>query len=129
MNRIEGRTAAGKDGMARFEGIADAGFMGGCGIGGNGPGAAMNEENGSVEGRSRHRSMVEHWGREDSASRAGVLFAVPVRVLVKEGRRGTGGNRLKGRDKMCRGELQGIWAGLVRLRTIQNEERRTEESE
>jgi hypothetical protein len=34
--------------------------MGGCGVGGDGPGAAVNEESGVVSGRECHASMVEH---------------------------------------------------------------------
>jgi len=60
LDGVDGGAAEGEDGIAGFKGGADAGFMGGCGVGGDGPGAAVNEESGVVSGRECHASMVEH---------------------------------------------------------------------
>ena len=60
LHGVNGGATAAEDGVAGFEGGADAGFMGGCGVGGDGPGAAVNEESGVVSGRECHASMVEH---------------------------------------------------------------------
>jgi hypothetical protein len=57
-NGIEGGSSARKKGVASFKGVADAGFVSGCGISGNGPCAAVNEESGNVRGGDRHRDMV-----------------------------------------------------------------------
>ena len=61
---IEGGAAAGEDCVALFEGVADTGFVGfGC-IGGDGPCAAVDEEDGVADGGSRHGVMVTQtrWG-------------------------------------------------------------------
>jgi len=50
-NGVDGRAADGEDGIAGFQGAAYAEFMGGCGVGGNGPCAAVDEECGIVRGR------------------------------------------------------------------------------
>ena len=57
-NSIEGGSSAGEKGVAGFKGIANAGFVSGCGVGGNGPCAAVNEKSGNVRGGDRHRDMV-----------------------------------------------------------------------
>jgi hypothetical protein len=64
-NGVEGRTADGEDGIARFEGAANTGFMGGCCVGGDGPGAAVNKEGGIVGDGGRHKvygRAFEGWG-------------------------------------------------------------------
>ena len=45
---VESRAAAGKNGVAGFKRAADAGLVGGSGVGGDGPGAAVDEESGDV---------------------------------------------------------------------------------
>jgi hypothetical protein len=57
-NGIEGRSATRKKGVAGLEGIANASFVGGFGVGGNGPGAAMDEKSGNVRGGDCHWNMV-----------------------------------------------------------------------
>jgi hypothetical protein len=56
---IEGGAAAGEDGIAGFKGAADTGFVGGGGVGWDGPGAAVYEKNGIVQARGDHRNIVE----------------------------------------------------------------------
>jgi len=57
---IEGRCAAGEDCVAGFKGFADAGQVGGSGVGGDGPCATVNEESGGVGGSEGHLAIVEH---------------------------------------------------------------------
>jgi len=57
---VEGGCAAGEKGVAGFEGAADAGFMSGSGVGGDGPCATMNDESGRVGGGRGHLVIVEH---------------------------------------------------------------------
>jgi hypothetical protein len=40
---VEGGAAAGEDFISHFEGGADTGLVGGCGVGGDGPGTAVND--------------------------------------------------------------------------------------
>jgi hypothetical protein len=61
---IERRSAAREDGVTSLKGIANTGLVSGSLGGGNGPGSAMNEKRGGVDGWSRHRTMVEHLRRE-----------------------------------------------------------------
>jgi hypothetical protein len=49
-NGIDGCAAAGEDFVTDLEGAAHAGFVCGCGVGRNGPCAAVNEEGGIVGG-------------------------------------------------------------------------------
>jgi hypothetical protein len=58
LDGVDGRSAAREDGVARFEGAADAGLVGlGC-VGGDGPCAAVNEEDGIADGGCWHGVMV-----------------------------------------------------------------------
>ena len=56
---VEGGGSAGEDSVAGFKGGADAGQVSGCGVGGDGPGAAVDEKSGRVGERGGHLSMVE----------------------------------------------------------------------
>jgi hypothetical protein len=58
-NGVDGGAAEGEDAVAGFEGVADAGLVGGCGVGGDGPGAAVDEEDGVVSGFFYMRSGRE----------------------------------------------------------------------
>ena len=60
-NGMEGRAAVGEDGLARFEGGADTGFVGGCRFGWDGPSTAVDEESGRVDARGCHGDMVADW--------------------------------------------------------------------
>ena len=51
---VDGGAAEGEDGVSGFKGGADSGLVGGCGVGGDGPGAAVNEESGIVRGWCGH---------------------------------------------------------------------------
>ena len=53
-NGVECGTAEGEDAVAGFEGVANAGLVGGCGVGGDGPGAAVDDEDGVVSGGGSH---------------------------------------------------------------------------
>ena len=55
---VDGRTAAREDAVASFESGADSGLMGLGIVGGDGPCAAMDEEDGIADGRSWHGVMV-----------------------------------------------------------------------
>ena len=57
---VKGGTAEGEDFVAGFEGVAHAGFVGACGVGGDGPGASVDEEGGIVSGLGGHGDMVAH---------------------------------------------------------------------
>jgi hypothetical protein len=58
LDGVEGGAAQGKDGVARLEGAADTGLVGlGCVVG-DGPCAAVNQEDGVADGGSRHGVMV-----------------------------------------------------------------------
>jgi hypothetical protein len=59
-DRIDGRSATGKNGIAGFKRFADTGLMGGSRVGGDGPCASVYEQSGSVVGRRGHRDIVEH---------------------------------------------------------------------
>lgn len=61
---INGCAATGEDFVTDFEGVTHAGFVGGRGIGRDGPCASVNEEGGIVRGwESVHPSMVVHLRR------------------------------------------------------------------
>jgi len=62
-NGVEGGTAEGEDSVAGFEGVADAGFVCGCGVGGDGPGAAVDDEDGVVGGGGSHLKQITGYGR------------------------------------------------------------------
>ncbi len=63
-NGIDGCAAAGEDFMTDFECVAHAGFVGGCGVGRDGPCASVHEEGGIVRGgEGVHPSMVVHLRR------------------------------------------------------------------
>jgi hypothetical protein len=47
---VEGGAAEGEDFISHFEGGADTGLVGGCGVGGDGPGTAVNDEGWIVGG-------------------------------------------------------------------------------
>ena len=55
---IEGGAAKGKDLVAGLQGFANAGFVSFSGIGRNGPGATVDDEDGIVGRGRRHRFMV-----------------------------------------------------------------------
>ena len=57
-NGVKGGSAAREDGDAGLQSVAHTGFVGGCGVGGDGPCAAVDEQDGSARGRGRHRDMV-----------------------------------------------------------------------
>ena len=57
---VESRTSASEDDVAGFKGVAHACFVGGSRVVGDGPGAAVDEEDGGMFGRGRHGDMVEH---------------------------------------------------------------------
>ncbi len=59
-NGIQSRSAARKNGIAGLQRIADPGLVGGRGVGGDGPCAAVDEKRGSVVGGSGHRIIVDH---------------------------------------------------------------------
>ncbi len=60
-NGVDGGTAAGEDFVTDLEGAAHACFVGRCGVGRNGPCAAVNEEGGIVGGgQGVHPNMVVH---------------------------------------------------------------------
>jgi hypothetical protein len=60
-NGIEGCAAAGEDFVTDLEGVAHAGFVGVCGVDGNGPSSAVDEEGGIVGGgKGVHPNMVVH---------------------------------------------------------------------
>jgi hypothetical protein len=61
---VESGAAEGEDLVASFEGVADAYFMVGRGVGGNGPGATVDQESGIVGCWGCHGDMV--------AQRAGI---------------------------------------------------------
>jgi hypothetical protein len=50
--------------------------MGGSGIGGNGPSAAVDEKNRSVHGGDCHGNIVEHFGGERGKGKEGKLGAL-----------------------------------------------------
>ena len=54
LDGVDGGAAEGEDGVASFKGGADAGFVGGRGVGGDGPGAAVNKESWIVGGWGGH---------------------------------------------------------------------------
>ena len=89
-NGVDGGAAEGEDGVASFKGAADTGLVGGCGIGGNGPGAAVDEEGGVVSG----------WGCHGDYGRAlgGTLNGVGE-WLSRRRERAREGKRLKTREK------------------------------
>jgi len=62
-NRINGRSAAGKNGIAGFKRVANTGLVGRSCVGGNGPRASVNEQSGNVVGWRGHRNIVEHLTR------------------------------------------------------------------
>jgi hypothetical protein len=57
---IEGRTAAREQCVAGFEGKADSSQVGGSGIGGDGPGSAVDDEGGDEIAKGRHGTIVVH---------------------------------------------------------------------
>ena len=57
---VEGRAAASEDPVAGLQRVAYACLVGSCRVGRDGPGASVDEQNGSVCGRGRHRTIVEH---------------------------------------------------------------------
>jgi len=59
---VEGGCAAREKCVAVFKGAADAGFVSGSGVGGDGPCATVNDECGRVGGRG-HRVIVEHFSQ------------------------------------------------------------------
>jgi len=89
-NGVNGGAAEGENGVASFKGAADTGLVGGCGIGGNGPGAAVDEEGGVVSG----------WGCHGDYGRAldGTLNGVG-KWLSRRRERAREGKRLKTREK------------------------------
>ena len=64
---VDGCAAASEDFVTDFKGAADAGFVSGCGVGGDGPCSAVDEEGRVVGGGLGHYSdMVVHWRRARS---------------------------------------------------------------
>ena len=64
---VDGCATAGEDFVTDFKGVADAGFMRGCGVGGDGPCSAMDEKGRIVGGgEGCHSDMVVHWRRARS---------------------------------------------------------------
>jgi hypothetical protein len=57
LHGIDGGAAEREDAVAGFEGCSDTGLVGIRGIGGDGPGAAMDEESGIVSGWGGHGSQ------------------------------------------------------------------------
>jgi hypothetical protein len=64
LNSIESGASPGQDRVPGFKSAADAGFVGERVRGGNGPGATVNDENGSVRGTGCHVPIVVHSGEE-----------------------------------------------------------------
>lgn len=64
LDGIEGRAAAGEDGIAGLEGVADSGLVSVGFFGRDGPGTAVSEEGGDVCGRDCHEDIVEHFRGE-----------------------------------------------------------------
>ena len=59
-NGVEGRAAAGKDGVASLKRAAGTGFVGGGLAGRDSPGAAVDQKYGGVDGGGGHRNIVVH---------------------------------------------------------------------
>jgi len=54
LDGVDGGAAAAEDGVAGIKGGANSGFVGGSGVGWDGPGTAVDEEGGIVGGRGSH---------------------------------------------------------------------------
>jgi hypothetical protein len=59
-DRIDGRAAARKNGIACFKCVADTGLMGGSHVGGDGPRASVDKQSRSVVSGRGHRNILEH---------------------------------------------------------------------
>jgi hypothetical protein len=64
LNGVNCGAPEGEDGVAGFERGADACFMSGAGVGGNGPGAAVDEQGRIVCGWDGHGIHGRTWRRE-----------------------------------------------------------------
>lgn len=62
-NGVKGGGAAGEEVVSGLKGSTDASLVGLGGIGGDGPSATVDEEDGGVGGRGGHPDMVEQIGR------------------------------------------------------------------
>ena len=89
---VQRRAATSEYGVAGFKSITHACFVGGRRLGGDGPCAAVDEEDGGVSGRGRHWDMVEHCAGWLSSTGTNTVFRQIPKIYCPPDSRDRGGS-------------------------------------